>query len=99
MDIHCPLSQPRQLNFVVVYRHVDDIDLFPGGVSEASVAGGVVGPTFACILGNQFQHIRKGDRYWYENDNDVGLTLGMYGGLTVYPGDLYCPYRAIMKYV
>lgn len=30
--------------------------------------GAVVGPTLACLLGRQFHYLRRGDRYWYEND-------------------------------
>ncbi|XP_066289159.1 uncharacterized protein [Branchiostoma lanceolatum] len=50
-----------------LYSHVDDIDVFVGGLAEASVPGGVVGPTFACLIGLQFQDLRKGDRFWFEN--------------------------------
>ncbi|XP_019638393.1 PREDICTED: peroxidasin homolog [Branchiostoma belcheri] len=50
-----------------VYSHVDDIDLFAGALAEESVPGGVVGPTFACLIGLQFQDLRKGDRFWFEN--------------------------------
>ncbi|XP_035658181.1 peroxidase mlt-7-like [Branchiostoma floridae] len=50
-----------------LYRDVDDIDLFVGGLAEKSVPGGIVGPTFAYLIGMQFHDIRKGDRFWFEN--------------------------------
>ena len=55
-----------------VYEHVDDIDLFTGGMAEKPVVGGIIGPTFACILGQQFLNLRRGDRFWYENGNHPG---------------------------
>lgn len=51
---------------------MDDIDLFSGGIAEYPLPNAVVGPTFACIIGEQFANVRRGDRFWYENQGWPG---------------------------
>ena len=61
--------------FQELYNHVQDIDLFTGGMSEPPVQDGIIGPTFGCIIGLQFEKLRKCDRFWYETDNSkIGFT-------------------------
>lgn len=57
--------------FKTLYATVDDIDLFPGGMAERPLQGGIVGPTFGCIIAIQFRQLRKCDRFWYENQDPV----------------------------
>jgi peroxidase len=49
------------------FTDVNQIDLWTGGLSEKHFAGGLVGETFSTIIGNQFEALRDGDRYYYEN--------------------------------
>lgn len=50
-----------------VYGHVDDIDVYVGGLAEDHVEGGLVGPTFAHMMATQFRDIKFGDRFYFEN--------------------------------
>ncbi|KXJ68464.1 hypothetical protein RP20_CCG003364 [Aedes albopictus] len=50
-----------------LYSSPDDVNLYVGGILEEPVAGGVVGQTFAEIIGDQFARLKQGDRYFYSN--------------------------------
>jgi len=59
-----------------LYGSPDDVDLTVGGSLEAHVPGTLAGPTFLCILTEQFYRTRVGDRFWYEHSEHVnGFTL------------------------
>lgn len=61
-----------------LFENPDDVDLTVGGSLEAHVPGTLAGPTFLCILTEQFYRTRAGDRFFYENGSpDTGFTLGM----------------------
>jgi Animal haem peroxidase len=50
-----------------VYASVDDVDLWVGGLAEDHMPNAMVGETFYAVLRNQFQRLRDGDRFWYQN--------------------------------
>ncbi|RXG73264.1 Chorion peroxidase [Armadillidium vulgare] len=67
-DLSDVMSQDNIKHLTSVFKDVDDIDLFTGGLAEKPNRGALVGPTFGCLIGRQFHYLRRGDRYWYEND-------------------------------
>lgn len=60
----------------VYTRNEHDIDLFVGGLSEARLPNALIGPTFACVVAQQFDYLRNGDRYFYEASHVGGFTEG-----------------------
>ncbi|XP_067657667.1 peroxidase-like [Haliotis asinina] len=67
-----------------VYEHPDDIDLFAGGISENPIKGGLVGPTFSCILAHQFKALRHGDRFFYDRPDEItGFTKDQINAIKV----------------
>ncbi|MCA9230116.1 MAG: hypothetical protein KDA57_05665 [Planctomycetales bacterium] len=62
-----------QLALEGVYGDVDSIDPFVGALAEAHLASASVGPLVAAGYRAQFERLRDGDRFWYENDPSFSL--------------------------
>lgn len=50
-----------------LYKSVDDIDLYVGGLAEKHLPGSMLGPVFSCLIADQFARLKEGDRYFYEH--------------------------------
>ena len=48
-----------------VYSHVDDVDLYLGGLMEKPLPGSLLGQTFSCIISDQMYRSMVGDRFFY----------------------------------
>ena len=71
-----PSAQVARLKSSGVYKKVQDVDLFAGGMSETPQPGSALGFTFTCLIGRQFKDFRYGDRFWYErDDHQTGFTI------------------------
>lgn len=71
------ISPPILEKLKSLYPSHEDVDLTVGASLEAHVAGTLAGPTFLCILTEQFYRTRVGDRFFFENgDKLTGFTPG-----------------------
>lgn len=69
------LSTKSVSNLQALYASPDDVDLTVGGSLEAHVEGTLAGPTFLCILTEQFYRTRVGDRFFFERgDKDISFS-------------------------
>ncbi|XP_030626180.1 thyroid peroxidase [Chanos chanos] len=50
-----------------VYGHLNNTDVWLGGLVEDLLPGARTGPLFACLIGKQMKKLRDGDRFWWEN--------------------------------
>jgi peroxidase len=49
------------------YGSVNDVDLWVGGLAEDHLPDSSMGETFTEIIVDQFERLRDGDRFWYQN--------------------------------
>jgi len=79
-DLQTNSKDPRVVTALSqVYASVDDIDLYIGGLTETSVNGGNLGPTFSCLIAENFAQLKKSDRFFYENSGQRhSFTSGKY---------------------
>ena len=60
-------SRTIQRRLSQVYDNVNDIDIWIGCLAEGPKGKAVVGETVLAILTDQFERLRDGDRFWFEN--------------------------------
>lgn len=63
-----------QQSFETVYGAIDNVDLFMGGLAERHASGAEVGSTFQTIIAGQFNALRSGDRFFWQNQ-DFGSQM------------------------
>jgi len=52
---------------LLAYGDVGKVDFWIGALAEDHVPGAVVGPTIYAVIKDQFERLRDGDRFWYQN--------------------------------
>ncbi|MEO1526373.1 MAG: peroxidase family protein [Planctomycetota bacterium] len=61
-----------QQNLETLYGDVNNIDLWVGLLAEDHARDGSLGELASTIIVDQFERLRDGDRFWYENTMDRG---------------------------
>lgn len=65
-------DRAKQEALAAVYDSVNDIDLWVGALCEDPHEDAMVGELIYTALKDQFEALRDGDRFWYENDLSPG---------------------------
>lgn len=50
-----------------IYSHPNDVDLIVGGMAERPADDSMIGPTFRCLIYEQFSRSRRTDRFFYDS--------------------------------
>jgi hypothetical protein len=66
-----------------VYGDINNIDPWVGIIAEDHYANAIFGETAFTILKQQFEALRDGDRFWYENDPALAALLPTLGSTTL----------------
>ena len=74
-DFTNTISPEKVAILKVIYKTVDDVDLYVGGFLESPHEDSILGPIFKCILGDQFARLKKGDRFFYDLGVDSRLAF------------------------
>ena len=66
-DTKCEIKDPQNREILSrVYNNNPNLaELWVAGLAEKPVPGGSVGPTFKCVIADQFRRVRDGDRFYY----------------------------------
>ena len=71
-----------------LFGDISDIDLFLGGLMERPVDDALLGPTFQCLVGDQFKRLKFGDRFWFEESGQPNsftegkeITMSLFNAL------------------
>ncbi|KAM0726439.1 Peroxidase [Formica fusca] len=62
---YIPTEMVKKLR--TIYSHPNDVDLIVGGMAERLADDGMVGPTFRCLIYEQFSRSQRTDRYFYDS--------------------------------
>ncbi|XP_034944440.1 peroxidase-like [Chelonus insularis] len=65
------ISPKNIQKLIQLYESPDDVDFVVGGSLEENSEDALTGPTFLCVIIEQFYRTRVGDRYWFESSDPV----------------------------
>jgi hypothetical protein len=72
-----------QQKLAAAYSDVDSIDAYIGVMAEDRLESSIYGETQMMLVLDQFQRIRDGDRFWYENDAELNSLTSEFNSLSL----------------